>query len=348
MAVITQRPMVRHLRSGPTAYVQRMRRGKVVNEGVGLSFWFRPMISSISELPIDERELPLMFRSWTNDFQEVAVQATITYRIVEPAIAAGRIDFGIDTTLGSWTGTPLEQLGGLLRELAQQHAVGVLANMSLSEVLATGITDLRQAISSGLSTDDRIAETGIEIVGTRVVAVRPEADVEKALQTPIREQLQQEADRSTYERRATAVQQERAISENELQNQIELARREEELVAQQGANEKKRIADAAAASRVKTEAEADNTLVRGTAKAAAMLELGKAEAETEQLKVEAVDGVGETVLLALAAKDLAQNVPEIGTLVIAPDMIASLLAKFATGETESIPAAAAAEPRARA
>ena len=58
-----------------------------------------------------------------------------------------------------------------------------------------------------------------------VIALRPEPEVEKALRTPAREQIQQEADRSTYERRAVAVERERAIAENELQSQIELARR---------------------------------------------------------------------------------------------------------------------------
>ncbi len=44
-------------------------------------------------------------------------------------------------------------------------------------------------------------------------------------QTPSRERVQQEADRATHERRALAVQRERAIAENELQNQIELRSR---------------------------------------------------------------------------------------------------------------------------
>ena len=56
--------------------------------------------------------------------------------------------------------------------------------------------------------------------------MRPEPDVERALQTPARELVQQEADRATFERRALAVDSERAIAENELANQIELATRE--------------------------------------------------------------------------------------------------------------------------
>ena len=48
-------------------------------------------------------------------------------------------------------------------------------------------------------------ELGLGITSVRVIAVRPEAEVEKALQTPAREQIQQAADRGTFERRAQAV-----------------------------------------------------------------------------------------------------------------------------------------------
>ena len=80
-----------------------------------------------------------------------------------------------------------------------------------------------------------------------MVAVRPEPEVEKALRTPTRERVQQEADKATFERRAVAVERERAIGENELQTQIELARREEQLVIQRGVNTRREAEEAAAA-----------------------------------------------------------------------------------------------------
>src|SRR4029079_13124978 len=104
----------------------------------------------------------------------------------------------------------------------------------------------------GLAGDARLAETGLAVVDVRVVAVRAEADVERALQTPTREQVQQDADKATFERRALAVERERAIAEHELQNQIELARREEQLVEQKGQNERKRSTEQAAAGRIKS------------------------------------------------------------------------------------------------
>ena len=88
----------------------------------------------------------------------------------------------------------------------------------------------------------------MSVVSARVVAIRPEPDLERALQTPTREAVQREADRATYARRAGAVEQERAIAENELQNKIELARREQQLVEQHGANARRKAElDASAA-----------------------------------------------------------------------------------------------------
>ena len=78
------------------------------------------------------------------------------------------------------------------------------------------------------------------MLGARVRSVRAEADMEKFLQTPAREQAQTEADKSTFERRALAVERERAIAENELANRIELAVREQELVTQEGTNARTR------------------------------------------------------------------------------------------------------------
>ncbi|MEM9135046.1 MAG: SPFH domain-containing protein [Actinomycetota bacterium] len=328
MATITRRPIVSHLRSSSTTYVRRLRNGQVVNDGIGQSFWFVPRTSSISELPIDERELPLIFRDRTSDFQEISVQASITYRIARPSAAAERIDFTIDNTTGAWVRTPLEQIGGLLTELAQQHATAVLASLSLTEVLGQGVPALRGTLGAGLRADDRLIETGLEIVDVRVVAVRPETDMEQALQTPVREQLQQEADRAMFERRALAVEQERGISENELQNRIELAIREEQLVAQTGANEQRRVTDEAETVRIRVAAEADATEVRGRAQAATVRDLGAAKAEAERLRVAAYGDADDAVLLSLAVGDLAGGLPDIGTLVLSPDLVSSLAARF--------------------
>ena len=328
MAVITRHPLIRHLRAAPTAHIRALRRGRVTHDGAGLAFWFRPLTASMSEVPLDDRDLPLLFHARTADFQDVTVQASVTYRIVDPTLAAQRIDFAIDTDTGQWRASPLEQVAGLLTETAQQHGLDLLARTPLTAALVDGITTVRDRMTAGLVADDRLAETGISVIGVRVVAIRPEPDVERALQTPAREQVQQDADKATFERRALAVERERAIGENELQTRIELARREEELVARNGANERLRTRESSAADAIATEAQARREVQLAEAKAEATRVIGTAEGDADAARLAAYRDLSEATMLGLAVKELAANLPHIESLVLTPDLLAPLLTRL--------------------
>jgi regulator of protease activity HflC (stomatin/prohibitin superfamily) len=329
MADISKYPGIRHLRSRPTAYLQHIRHGRIVRDGTGLSFWFRPLTAVLSEVPVDDRELPLLFHARTSDFQDLAVQATLVYRIEDPGRAAARLDFSIDSLTGRWRATPLEQIANMLTEGAQQQALGLLANMTLAAALTDAVASVREQIETGLASDPRLGETGLSVIGVRVVAVRPEPDVQRALQTPTREAVQQEADRATFERRAQAVESERAISENEMESQIELARREEQLVTQRGTNARREAEEAAAASLISTETEASKVQRLAEAKAQGIRVIGESEGAAETARLAAYRDVQDGVLLGLALRDLATNVPKVSSLIVTPDLLAPVLARLA-------------------
>ncbi|MGW1778268.1 SPFH domain-containing protein [Streptomyces sp. NPDC002143] len=319
MADITRRLGWRHLRGAPTAHVRHHRSGKLVHDGPGLSFWFRSLSAALSEVPVDDRELAMTFHARTVDFQDVTVQATVTYRISDPAVAAARLDFSIDPDTGVWRSAPLEQLATLLTETAQQHALDVLARTSLSSALVDGVTAVRERVAAGLAAEPRLPSTGIEIVAVRVVALRPEPEVERALRTPAREQIQQEADRATYERRAVAVERERTIAENELASKIELARREEQLVEQRGTNTRREAEENAAADKVRAEAEASRSVRLAEAEATRAVKLAEAEAskqvrlgdaEAQRTERLAQAEAARTVQLARAEAEAAREVGE--------------------------------------
>ena len=328
MADITRLFFLRHLRGSETTYVRHLRNGKSLHEGTASSFWFRPLGAVLAEVPVDDRELPLLFHAQTTDFQEVAVQATVTFRLTDPVLAAQRVDFSIDPDTGLHRGTPMAQVSTILAETAQQHALGILARLTLTEAITTGLEAVREGIGAGLAEDSRLAETGIAVIGARVVAVKPEPDVEKALQTPTRERLQQDSDAATFERRAVAVERERAIAENELQSQIELARREEQLVAQRGLNGRRAAEEEAAADEIRTGADAARTRQLDSARAEGIQRVGAAEGEAETARLAAYQGSTEAVLLALAVKELAANLPNVESLVISPDLLTPLLARL--------------------
>jgi regulator of protease activity HflC (stomatin/prohibitin superfamily) len=359
MADIKKFGAVRHLRGTPTLHVQHLRKGEIVHQGVGQSFYFRPLTAALSEIPVDDRELPLMFHVPTADFQDLAVQAAITYRITEPNLAATRVDFGIDPEQGTWRGRPLDQIAGLLAQSAQQHAIAQLARQTLREALEGGVAAVCEQINDGLLADPRLVDTGIAVVGVRVVALSPEPDVARALQTTTREAVQQDADKATFERRAVAVERERAIAENELQTKIELARRDEQLVTQHGLNQRRRAEEDAAAAQIAVEGEAETDRVRaeaearrertlgeaqrlraelaaegtrsmGLAKADASRALGMAGADAEAARIAAYRDLDASIVFALAVKELAGQLPEIGTLNLTPDLITQAIGRFAT------------------
>lgn len=332
MADISKALFLRHLRGASTVYIRHVRRGGVAHEGVGLAFWFRPRTAVLSEVPVDDRELPLLFHVRTRDFQDLAVTASVTFRVIDPGLAATRVDFGIDPNTGAWRSAPLEQLAGLMTESAQQHVLDLVASMPLDEALATGMAGVRERVAAGLREDTRLAETGLTVLGARVVAMRPEPEVEKALRTPTRELIQQAADKATYERRALAVERERAISENELSNQIALARQEEQLVAQRGANTRRQAEEAAAADAVESRARAARERLLAEAQADARRALGAADAAAEAARLEAYRELSEATLLALSMKELAGNLPRIGSLTLTPDLLAPILSRLGGGQ----------------
>ena len=349
MTEITRFPFLRHLRSDTSSHVLYYRSGKLRRGGRGLSLWFTPLSASIAEVPVDTRELALLFHGRSADFQDVTAQGVITYRVAAPEVLARHVDFSVDLARGSWLRQPLEKLSLIFSELAQQHAWAYISRTPLRDILREGQSVIRDRIEAGLAADPSLAGLGLAVVSVRVSSLRPTPDLEKALEAPMRERIQQESDEAAFQRRALAVEKERAIQENELQNQIELARREEQLIAQQGQNARKKAGEDAEAHRIATEAEAQRTRlvaeaaavrtrVEGEAQAETLRLVEKARADGERERMAAYEGVPPAVLLGLAAQSLAGKLQRIDHLNLTPDMLAPLLAQLAEAGTRRLEA----------
>ena len=337
MADITNplpQPFLRHLRAEPTSHVMRYRRGRLAQEGSGLAFWFRPITTAIAEVPVDDRELPFLFHARSADYQRVTVQGAITFRVGDPVLLADRIDFSIDMRSGRWTAEPLEQVGGLLTQLGQQFVVDQLATRELRAILAEGVAPIRARIDAGLAAEPALAQLGLLVVAVRVADVAPTAEVEKALQQPAREQIQSSADEATFARRATAVENERAIAENELANRIELARRAEMLVAQEGSNERRRAQEEAAARKIAAEAEDELKQLDARRRAATIDLVERATLRGERERAEIQKAVPAGVLLALALQELAGQIGKVEHLTITPELLTPLLQRIGAGDAQ--------------
>jgi regulator of protease activity HflC (stomatin/prohibitin superfamily) len=181
-------------------------------------------------------------------------------------------------------------------------------------MLAAGVEPLKTRMESGLVGAERLAAMGIQVVNVRVSDISPSMDLKRALQTPTFERLQQHADQATFERRALAVEKERAIAENEMANQIELARREKELIATNDENARNRAKAEAAAQKIAADAEADR--IRA---------VDKARTEGEKARVDVYKDLAPGVMMGLAARDFAGKLKSIEHLNITPDLLGTLL-----------------------
>jgi regulator of protease activity HflC (stomatin/prohibitin superfamily) len=336
MARITTLPLASHLRADATSHVIRYRNGNVVRSGRGLAFWFRPLDTSIAEIPLDDQELPFLFHGRSADVQEVITQGIVTFRVADPDTLATRIDFGIDLASGRHTKTPIDQLADRLTQLAQQHAAELISVTPLRELVAQGVARLRGQIGDGLAADTHLVEMGLAIVSVRVNAVEPSSEVEKALAAPTREQISQQADEAAFARRAAAVDKERAIAENELGNRIELARREASLVEQEGANERQRATEKAAASLIATDARAAERRITAAADKEVIRAVDGERIALEIERMAAYRDVPAAVLMGLAAREFAGKIETIEHLNLTPDLLGTLLADLTGAATRHL------------
>jgi regulator of protease activity HflC (stomatin/prohibitin superfamily) len=338
MADVRSFVVLRHLRSESSSHVLLHRAGRLVRSGRGLAFWFLPMTDSIAEVPVDDRELSLAVRARSTDFQDVTVQGVLTYRVVDPIALAERIDFSIDTRKGVHKEEPLEKLELLFAQLAQQHAADWIGRTPLREVLRDGASVVRERVHAALSDDPGVRSMGLSVASVRISSIAPAPELERALEAPMRERIQQEADEAAFARRALAVEKERAIQENELQNQIELARREEQLIAQRGANARRAAGEEAEAKRIGAEAEAQRLRTSSEAQAASIVAVDGAKVELERARMAIQKDVPPIVLAALAARELAGKLQRIDHLHLGAEALGPLLSELASAGTRALEA----------
>jgi len=331
MAEIGGFGLLKHLRADASSHILLFRDARLRRSGRGLAFWFSPFAVSLAEVPVDDREVALAVHARSSDFQDVVVQGSLTYRIVDPAQAAARVDFSIDPRRGTYLRQPLEKLGVMLTQLAQQRAHSYVQDAPLREVVVRGHDGLRAAIEDGLGRGPLLTDLGLELVAVHVVSVKPSAEVERALEAPMRERIQEEADEATFRRRAQAVDKERAIQENEMQNQIELARRKQQLIEQRGQNARRKATEKAEAERIGSEAQADRTRIAAEAQAAGIRAVEGARMALERDRMDVYRSMPPAVLAGLAAQELAGKLQRIEHLNITPDLLGPILSNLVDG-----------------
>jgi hypothetical protein len=331
----------RFIKADPTTYLMQVRRGSVIREGAGQSFFYYAPTSSIVAVPVGSEIVPFIFEQVTADFQSVTVQGNLSYRIEHPKKTAAMLNFTLRPD-GKGYGTEDPQhlrtrVEGIAEVLVQQVISGQPLRVALqaSEAIA-------QRVQETLRSHPDIVALGLEVLSFSVVAVRPKAETARALEAEVREQILKAADDAIYARRNAAVENERAIKESELDTEIAVE------VKQRTIRETKMDADAAIQKRkAALRAEEMETQIalesRRTAFVSAEAENIRTTAEAEAHRVDSVMralqsadprivqalaavGMAPAQLIAQAFGGIAEKAEKIGQLNVSPELLQSLVA----------------------
>ncbi|MEY4488161.1 MAG: hypothetical protein RIQ79_669 [Verrucomicrobiota bacterium] len=333
---------IRFIKVQPTIYLLQYQKGVLVREGTGLAFFYYAPTTSLVAIPTASNEVPFIFEETTTDFQKVTIQGQITYRVADPKKLATLMDFTLSTNGQGYASDDPEKLPQRLINIVNVHARAQIQRLALRQAVRESDA-LVENLRPKLIASPEIAALGLEIIGFSVLAIKPTPETARALEAETREQLLKEADEAIFRRRNAAVENERAIKENEFntENAVELKKRqirETKMDADRAVQEKQRLLrEAEMAASVALEQKkaelvaltATNARAESDARAygieATMRALGTADARTLQALANA--GMNPEQLIAVAFQEMAGRADKIGQLNISPDLLRELMGK---------------------
>ncbi|MFC3693500.1 SPFH domain-containing protein [Chenggangzhangella methanolivorans] len=311
---------IKYFKAAPNTHVLAYKNGRVAKEGAGLSFFYATAWTSIVAVPLDSVDAPFMFAEVSKDFQEVTVQGQATVRVVDPKQLASLMNFALDAK-GRYASDAPFKLPQRVVNAVQVRLRAVLQTMTLRELLRSSDVVVER-VAAALREPDALPSLGLDLVSLAVLAIKPNPETARALEAQVREELLKEADDATYARRNSAIEQERAVRENELATERVVLEKRQQI------DDQAMGGSIALEERNKalTSLRAENARTEAQAKAFAMAELMKSVAGVDPRVLQALT-VGQAdpnALIAAAFQGLAENAERIGELNISPDLLQEL------------------------
>lgn len=332
---------IRFIKIPPTTHVIQYSGGKIVREGAGISFFFYSPTTSLVAVPVASTDVPFIFEEQTADYQTVSLQGQITYRIAEPKKLAALMDFTLAAHGRGYASEDPEKLPQRVINLVHVLARAEIEKLPLRQTLRAS-EPLVAAIRAQLTALPELTALGLEVLGLSLLAIKPTPETARALEAETREQLLKGADEAIFMRRNAAVEQERAIKENELNTEIAVENkkrqiRETQMEAEKAVQEKEaQLERAKLESSIGLEDErkklvalaAENAKAESDTRAygisTTMQALASADASV--LQALATTGMKPQQLIAFAFQELAAKADKIGNLNISPELLSELLA----------------------
>jgi regulator of protease activity HflC (stomatin/prohibitin superfamily) len=293
--------MLRFMKASPTTYVLHFRNGRIRREGAGLSFYYWGPTATIVAVPLASADAPFAFQEATADFQAVAIQGQVTYRVADPKRLAGVLDMSVRPD-GHYRVDDYQKLPERLVHVTQTLMRAETQQLTLREALTSSAL-LSERVLERLRTSETVVGLGVDVLGLSILAIKPTPESAKALEAEAREALQRRSDEAIYARRNAAVEQERRIKESELRTETALEEQRSSLMNERVANDRKEADSRAYAI------EATLAPLRGLDWRTLMVLRGGEPAAT----------------IALAFQEIATNAQKVGELNITPDLLRALL-----------------------
>src|SRR5262245_39334422 len=320
----------RFLKASPTTHVLHYRAGKLVHDGVGLSYWYFSPTAVIAQVPISSRDVPFVFSEVTADFQDVTIQGELTCRVRDVKKVAALLDYTVDAH-GRYRSEDPSKLNDRLIHAAQILARSFTQKRSLKEVLVSSDTLVAEVLE-GLKTSEQVAMLGVEVLGLSIVGIKATPEMAKALQTDAREELLRRADEAIYVRRNAAVELERTIKENELNTEIAVEQKKRQVRESQMAAEISVEQQRATLVAAKVDNERKESESRAEALKAILEPIKSVDWKT---LIAVNSGMDSKLMISLAFQQLAQNAEKIGELNISPELLTTLLRPARGGGKDS-------------
>jgi SPFH domain / Band 7 family len=313
---------IRFVKAAPTTYVLHFQNGRIRREGAGLSFFYYGPTSTIITIPLASADAPFAFQESTADFQSVAIQGQLTYRVADPKRLAALLDFSIGAQ-GVYRSEDHRKLTERLVHTTQTLMRAETQRLSLREAL-TSSGPLSASVLAGLKSSEAVAQLGVEILNLSLLAIRPTPEMAKALEAEARESLQRRSDEAIYARRNNAVEQERRIKESELNTEIAVEEKQRQIRETQMAADIAIEQQRATLMEKRVENERKDADSRAYALEATLKPVRNVDWRI--LMMLSQHGGDPKTMIALAFQEMASNAQKIGELNISPDLLRSLVA----------------------
>jgi regulator of protease activity HflC (stomatin/prohibitin superfamily) len=331
---------IQYLKTGPTQYVIHFQNGRKTRSGPGLAFFYYRPASSISVVPLSSVDVPFIFNEMSSDFQPVTIQGQLTYRITDPEAVASILNYTIDTGPDAYTSEDPQKLAQRLVNLVQALVRAEVQGLPLRDVIRSS-QEVAGAVLVRLGTNDRQAALGVEVLDLSIQAIQPMPEMQRALEAETREATLQRADSAIYDRRNSAVEQERRIKENELSTEIAVEEKKRQIRETKASADlavetrEQQVRESKLAGQVRLETERKQLV-------AVRSENARSEADSQAYAVEAslrplttldphvlemlsLQNMDPRRMVSLALKEIAQNAGKIGNLNLSPDLMEMLM-----------------------